>query len=141
MHLTDLLRTVLKHLAGDRQHQLARVPGVQSIYNSLRRRQHHYRYGVKSTFMFHNVELEVNSMCNRTCWYCPNSSAKRPLGYMDEPLFRKIIDELGEMDFDGTVSYHFYGEPLLDSRLPGLIEYTSRRVPHCRPGIYSNGDL
>jgi radical SAM protein with 4Fe4S-binding SPASM domain len=141
MHLTDLPRTVLKHLAGDRQYQLARVPMVRPIYNSLRRWQHYWRYGVNSTFMFHNVELEVNSMCNRTCWYCPNSLAKRPLGYMEESLFRKIIDELREMDFDGTVSYHFYGEPLLDSRLPKLVEYTSRTVPHCRPGIYSNGDF
>jgi len=141
MHLTDLPRTLLRRLAGERQYQLARIPVVRPIYNALRRWQHYYRYGVQSTFMFHNVELEVNSMCNRTCRHCPNSSAKRPLGYMRESLFKKIIDELAEMDFDGTVSYHFYGEPLLDRRLPDFVEYTSRTVPHSKPGIYSNGDF
>src|SRR5260370_21108200 len=91
--------------------------------------------------MFRNVELEINSMCNRKCCYCPNVSAQRPVGYMKESLFRKIIADLTEMDFDGNVSYHFYGEPLLDKRLPRLLEYTARNVPKCSPVIYSNVDF
>ena len=91
--------------------------------------------------MFRSVELEVNSMCNRKCSYCPNVSMQRPGGYMTEALFQKIVADLAEINFDGNVSYHFYGEPLLDQRLLGFVEHTVRHVPRCRPLIYSNGDF
>jgi radical SAM protein with 4Fe4S-binding SPASM domain len=135
------LRGWLARDGGTLFYQVVRQAPARPIYNRLRRVQHKLRYGVDSVSMFRNVELEVNSMCNRTCSYCPNVSAKRPVGYMHDDLFRKIIDELGAFDFDGTVSYHFYGEPLLDKRLPELVAYTKRVAPHCSPGIYSNGDL
>jgi radical SAM protein with 4Fe4S-binding SPASM domain len=91
--------------------------------------------------MFRSVELEVNSMCNRKCSYCPNVSAQRPTGYMTETLFQKIISDLADVNFDGNVAFHFYGEPLLDKRLLSFVEYTVRHVPGCRPLIYSNGDF
>ena len=108
---------------------------------NCRRWLHSRRYGVNSAFMFRNVELEINSMCNRRCSYCPNAVSNRPLGYMPESLFHKIIRELAEMDYDGMVAYHFYGEPLLDKRLLDFVAYTASRVPKCRPVIYSNGDF
>src|SRR5262249_31418766 len=91
---SDLRRTLLNHLAGDLYYQLAGTNGIRQAYNALRRWHHYLRYGVKSTSMFYNVELEVNSMCNRRCSYCPNVSSTRPPGHMEESLFIKIIDEL-----------------------------------------------
>lgn len=114
---------------------------IGSLHNQVRRWRHARQHGVKSSFMFHVVEMEVNSMCNRTCGYCPNVSAKRPLGYMEPALFEKIIGELGDIDFDGRISYHFYGEPLLDKRLPGFVEYSKKHAPKSSTEIYSNGDF
>jgi radical SAM protein with 4Fe4S-binding SPASM domain len=114
---------------------------MRHAHNQLRRWSHRWRYGVDSAFMFRSVELEVNSMCNRKCSYCPNVSTQRPTGYMTEALFQKIISDLADVNFDGNVAYHFYGEPLLDKRLLGFVEYTVRHVPGCRPLIYSNGDF
>jgi radical SAM protein with 4Fe4S-binding SPASM domain len=131
----------LKEVALDSYYYLARTTAVGHVHNQLRRWSHRRHYGVDSAFMFRSVELEVNSMCNRKCSYCPNVSTQRPTGYMTESLFQKIIADLAEMDFDGNVSYHFYGEPLLDKRLLGFVEYTVRQVPRCRPLIYSNGDF
>lgn len=132
----------LRRWAGDGYYRLARrQPSFARLHNYLRRRQHRRRYGVDSSFMFKVVELEVNSMCNRKCSYCPNATARRPSGFMPQELFDKIIGELAEIDFDGRVSYHFYGEPLLDKRLPDLIETTARRVPKAKTEIYSNGDF
>jgi radical SAM protein with 4Fe4S-binding SPASM domain len=59
---------------------------------------------------------------------------------MEEELFRKIIAELEEMDFDGRVSYHFYGEPMIDTRLPEFVRFTKERLPKSFTEIYSNGD-
>jgi radical SAM protein with 4Fe4S-binding SPASM domain len=131
----------MKQSAVDGYYRLARTTAVRHAHNQFHRWQHRRRYGVDSVSMFRNVEMEINSMCNRTCSYCPNVSHQRPSGYMDESLFQKIIAELAEMNFDGKVSYHFYGEPMLDKRLLDLVEYTAVHVPSCRPVIYSNGDF
>lgn len=131
----------LKEAALDRYYYLARTTAVRHLHNRLRRWHHRRRYGVDSAFMFRSVELEINSMCNRKCPYCPNVSTQRPSGYMTEALFQKIIADLAQMNFDGNVSYHFYGEPMLDKRLFGFVEYTVRHAPRCRPVIYSNGDF
>jgi radical SAM protein with 4Fe4S-binding SPASM domain len=133
--------TSVKKAALDRYYHLARTTALRHVHNRSRRWWHRWRYGVNSAFMFRNVEVEINSMCNRKCSYCPNVSATRPVGYIQDSLFRKIIDDLAEMDFDGNVSYHFYGEPLLDKRLLDFVKYTSSNVPKCKPVIYSNGDF
>jgi len=137
----SLQRKKTKRILLDHYYRLARTTRWRFIHNHLCRWRYSTRYQVPSSFMFRNVELEINSMCNRTCSYCPNVAAKRPLGYMEESLFRKIIAELAEIDFDGSVSYHFYGEPLLDKRLLDFVEYTARHVPKCQTVIYSNGDF
>ncbi len=89
------------------------------------------------------VEIEINSNCNRKCQYCPNSKLKRtnlPL-YMDTELFNKILSELKKINFDGRISYHFYGEPLLHPNLGNLIEKTSKMLKKSRLILYTNGDL
>jgi len=131
-----------KRWARDTYYQAARSGGALTpVHNRLRRWHHKQRYGVNTDFMFMAVELEINSMCNRKCTYCPNVTDRRPGGYMSRELFDKIIAELGEMDFDGRVSYHFYGEPLLDKRLPEFVEHTKKVVPKSFTEIYSNGDF
>lgn len=128
--------------ATEAYYQLAqRDPRVALLHDRARRLRNHLRYGVNASYMFHAVELEINSMCNRRCGYCPNSFAKRPSGYMDRAVFDKIIGELGAMNYDGRVSYHFYGEPLLDKRLPDMVRDTRLRVPRAFIEIYSNGDF
>ena len=141
MLLVDTNGKPLKERAWESYYRLARTTGFGAVHNRLRRAYHSMRFGVDSCFMFRAVELEVNSMCNRKCSYCPNVTDKRPLGYMEEALFEKIIQELAEIDFSGRVSYHFYGEPLLDKRLPRMVEYTKKHVPNSDTEIYSNGDF
>ena len=91
--------------------------------------------------MFHEVQLEINTNCNRRCPHCPNSTSSRPHGRMDEELFHKIIGELAQIRFGGCIAYHFYGEPLLDKRLPDLVRYTKQALPAARAEVYTNGDL
>jgi len=131
----------IKRWAVDRYFRLARTTAVGRVHQRLRLLRHQRRYGVGSAFMFRAVELEINSMCNRKCSYCPNITDRRPLGYMEDSLFNKIVDELGAIDFDGRISYHFYGEPLLDKRLPRFVTYTKKRAPKSSTEIYSNGDF
>jgi 2-deoxy-scyllo-inosamine dehydrogenase (SAM-dependent)/8-amino-3,8-dideoxy-alpha-D-manno-octulosonate transaminase len=121
--------------------RLAPHPPLDRVHTRMVRLRNRLRYGVDTVHMFRVVEIEINSMCNRKCPYCPNSFASRPSGFMSRELFDRIIAELSEIGFDGRISYHFYGEPLLDRRLPDLVSYTKEHLPDATPEIVSNGDF
>lgn len=89
---------------------------------------------------FHRVEVETSSRCNRGCHYCPVAVAPRPDHLMDVALFEDILDQLAAMRFRGRFSPHFYGEPLLDPRLPDLLGRVRRKLPDARIVVYTNGD-
>jgi MoaA/NifB/PqqE/SkfB family radical SAM enzyme len=88
-----------------------------------------------------NVEIEINSQCNRKCPFCPNSTHDREIAYMDERLYHRIINELKEMRFEGRLTFIGYNEPLLDERLPAFIAYASKQLPTTYFYLPTNGDL
>ncbi len=89
------------------------------------------------------VNIETTAFCNRKCSFCfyDDRFPKRELGMMQEETYKKIIDDLAAMKFRGRVSPHSYGEPLLDKRLPALMEYTRKKLPLCNIDIRTNGDF
>ncbi|MFZ5475532.1 MAG: radical SAM/SPASM domain-containing protein [Myxococcota bacterium] len=89
---------------------------------------------------FYRVEVETQSRCSRGCRYCPVAVAPRPDHRMPEALFRSIVDQLAELGFAGRFSPHFFGEPLLDARLPELMRYVRASLPRATIVIYTNGD-
>lgn len=67
------------------------------------------------------VVIEPTNHCNLNCIMCPHGEMTRPKGYMNFDLFKKIIDECeGKTDF---IHLHFFGEPLLHSRITDFINY------------------
>src|SRR6056297_2984473 len=64
--------------------------------------------------LFVSINLETFAHCNRECDFCFNNKRfeQREKGQMSFELWKKIIDELAELDFKGRISPHFYGEPL-----------------------------
>ncbi|MDP7321387.1 MAG: SPASM domain-containing protein [Bacteriovoracaceae bacterium] len=93
---------------------------------------------------FNCVIIETTTYCNRKCHYCPNSLFRRGVKSNEQLLstkvFHKIIKELKELNFTGTILTHHYGEPLLDSRLFELIKYGKQNLPNCLFGVHTNGD-
>jgi cyclic pyranopterin phosphate synthase len=89
------------------------------------------------------VEIEVNSRCNRRCVYCPNSvpGFASTEQHMSAELFERVILELGEIEFSGRLSFHFFNEPLLRRDLESLIAWARPRLPLAYFVIYTNGDL
>lgn len=59
---------------------------------------------------------------------------------MTEDLFTKILDQLAEINFAGTIMYHFYNEPTKDPRLEHFVKQTSLRLPNAIPRLFTNGD-
>lgn len=101
---------------------------------------------IKRQFLYHSiasVNIETFCFCNRKCYFCffHERFPKREQGIIAEATYKKIIDDLARIKYCGRVSPHNYGEPLLDKRLPALVEYTKQKLPNCYIYIATNGDF
>jgi len=92
---------------------------------------------------FQFVEIETSTACNLRCRYCPNSISDRGLiknnKQMPTALFYRLIDELAAIEFGGEFHPHFFNEPLLDERLPQLLEYVRNKLNRCKIALFTNG--
>ncbi len=90
------------------------------------------------------MEVESSSFCNRKCTYCINYKIDRRTKkeFMDESLFKKIIDELAEVDYDRILTFHRFNEPFEEKNEMILkrIAYARKRLKHARLITSSNGD-
>ena len=90
--------------------------------------------------IFSAVEIEINSHCNMSCNYCPNSVSERiEKGFMSKALYEKIIQQLREINFTGRISYDFYNEPTLAPDLIFFIYLAKKELPNSKIELYSNG--
>lgn len=94
--------------------------------------------------LFSKVFIETVSYCNNDCAFCSaskNKGFKKPDNFMPESLFSKIINELKELSFCGSVAFHCNNEPLLDGRLPGWIRIAREKLKNNFFYLYTNGTL
>lgn len=88
------------------------------------------------------VEIENHNFCNRICWFCPNSFIDRRsrLSLMSDEVFKKIIDNLAEIDYDGNLTWSRYHEALADHSIFERIAMARRALPRATLVVISNGD-
>ena len=98
-------------------------------------------YDIGKQPMFSSIEIEVINRCNGICPFCPvnRNTDPRKLKRMDEALFKKIIDELGEMGYSGRLALHSNNEPFLDPRIVEFTKYAREHVPKAHIYMYTNG--
>ena len=60
---------------------------------------------------------------------------------MSEELFRKIIDELSEMNYTRGISLYSNNEPFLDERIIDFHKYANEKLPQAVFWLYTNGSL
>ncbi len=88
------------------------------------------------------VVIELTNHCNLACKMCPQKKMKRQKGFMDNELFRKIIDEIsGKTEL---VYLHGTGESLLHKKLFEYSKYAkSKGLYTCLStnGMLMNSDL
>jgi len=83
------------------------------------------------------VHLELTNVCEFNCVFCPKSEMKRPFGFMDTALAKRIITEIGAGGICEKVTFHVMGEPTLHRDFFEILEHALREnVP---VGLTTNG--
>lgn len=89
------------------------------------------------------IEIETINRCNNDCSFCPvnRNAERREYAKMTEELYKKIIDELAEIDYVGYISLYSNNEPLIDNRIHGFLEYAVQKLPNAIHALFTNGLL
>lgn len=89
------------------------------------------------------VTFETINRCNGECTFCPVNRHNDPRKYeiMSSLLFKKIIQDLQNIKYDGVISLFSNNEPLLDNRILEFIKYAKVQVPNARIVLLTNGKL
>jgi radical SAM protein with 4Fe4S-binding SPASM domain len=98
------------------------------------------KYG--QTDMFVATQIETTNTCNLKCVYCPMAyKPRKTVEKMDDKLFKKIIQDLKELKFSGSLGLHGYSETLLDEKLYERVKYVHKELPKCNIKLATNGVL
>lgn len=83
-------------------------------------------------------EIELSSMCNLKCVYCPRKYVDGLAAFMEWRLFKKIIDEL-EPYPETILALHRRGESLLHPKISEFIDYIKGKFKTIQ--LATNGTL
>lgn len=88
------------------------------------------------------VEIENHSYCNRTCSFCPNVLLDRrsSINLMTDDVFEKILSALAKIDYQQTLIWSRYHEPMAHQSFFDRIHQARIRLPKAHLVVVSNGD-
>lgn len=93
------------------------------------------------------VEIETFTFCNRTCWFCPNKDIpqRQQAGAgnkeMPPPIYARILKELADVDYCGSITYSRYNEPLaMRDLILDRISLARSVLPNAFLFTHTNGD-
>ena len=89
------------------------------------------------------VEISESGTCNRSCSFCPRSDPEYPdiKKFISNFLHNKLISELSDLNFAGTLRYSGFVEPLLDKNIFNLIKNARMKLPKSNIEMVTNGDV
>lgn len=98
---------------------------------------------MEETPCFKFLMLETINRCNGKCAFCPANirDEKRTFKKMSNEVFSKIIDELVEMKWVGTIFLQVNNEPLLDKRILDFSKEIRNKKPECKICVITNGTM
>jgi len=81
--------------------------------------------------------METTTLCNASCWFCPQKKAKRHPVFMRESIWKKIVDETRGLAL--VYRPFLLNEPFLDDNLINIIKYI-KQDPSARVEVNTNGE-
>lgn len=90
-----------------------------------------------------NVEFNITDLCNRHCWMCPHHNEdlfpNRNV-YMKVSVVKAVVDDIVKHNYNNSITFGSYGEPLLHPNVVEMISYCSEKLPECPTVLFTNGD-
>ena len=83
------------------------------------------------------VHIELTNVCDFNCVFCPKAEMKRPYGYMETGLAKRLISEIGEKGIANKVTFHVMGEPTLHRDFFEILEHSIKQ--EVKVGLTTNG--
>ncbi len=83
------------------------------------------------------VHIELTNVCDFNCLFCPKAEMKRPYGYMDTDLAKRLISEIKEKGIAEKVTFHVMGEPTLHRDFFEILDHA--RTVGMNVGLTTNG--
>lgn len=74
--------------------------------------------------MITTVFLELTNYCNMNCDFCTNHQMTRQKGFMSTENAKKVIYQLNQMKFKGSLITSLMGEPLLHPKFYEILKYS-----------------
>lgn len=90
--------------------------------------------------LFNTIAIEISSLCNRKCKFCPNCYFKRPDEYMSFNTIKHILNNLKSLHYSGRIEFYIYNEPMRDKRLYEILQLFREELPKAILMIATNGD-
>ena len=89
------------------------------------------------------VEISESGTCNRVCSFCPRSDPdfEDIKIFIKQELHNKLLNELAEVKFTGTLRYSGFVEPLLDKNIFNLISSARSILENSNIEMVTNGDV
>src|SRR5688500_5799223 len=94
--------------AGEQRHQAMRIDTLSK----------------SSMPLFERLQIESQSNCNRSCWFCPRTydesgkyldrTGRSVMNQMSTETILDLLDQAQAMGFRERVTFFHYSEPLLD---------------------------
>lgn len=114
---------------------VGRIPSYRRMIMRRARRRIEYIQRKGS----YEMMIELSSVCNARCFFCPHPTMEREKRIMEDDLFELIISRTLEENINPTLIDLFgVGEPLTDRRLPDRIRRLKSVFPSSRVRITSN---
>ncbi len=92
---------------------------------------------------FKFLMIETVNRCNGKCSFCPANirDEKREYAQMPMDIIEKVLDELSEINWNGTILPFINNEPFIDNRIFEVLKKIRSKCPQCRVHIITNGSL
>ena len=71
------------------------------------------------------VDIEITNHCNLNCIFCDRQTMKRPKGFMEEKVFKKLVDECSK--FGASIRFIRWGEPFLHPKIIDFSKYAKSK--------------
>jgi hypothetical protein len=99
--------------------------------------------------IFPAIGFEINSNCNRDCWFCNrlgdtqnrrfDKQGRHVIKQMPMEKLEDLSDQLVAINYQGLVMLNHMSEPVLDPRLPDIVRMLHGKGLRVR--LYTNGDV